>query len=153
MNNFIKVVISWLTALWVSHVFLGSLPYKFNGAAEPLYIFSTLGEWMSGVLGDTIGGLFTQYGAYIVGGFELLTSLVLLSPLVLWRRREKLHYIGGLMASIVMAGAVFFHLFTPLGWVVKWSENGQAQIDSDLANTALSVLVLGIVMVILNRRA
>ncbi|MBW5291038.1 MAG: hypothetical protein Rsou_0162 [Candidatus Ruthia sp. Asou_11_S2] len=148
MNNNIKVVVSWLIALWASYVFLGSLPYKFNGAAEPLHIFSTLGAWMSGFLGNTMGGLFTQYGAYIVGGFELITSLVLLSPLVLWHRREKLHCIGGLMASVVMAGAVFFHLF----WVVKWSENGQIQADSGLANAALSILVLGIVMVILNRR-
>ncbi|WP_225879223.1 hypothetical protein [Isorropodon fossajaponicum symbiont] len=87
MNNNIKVVVSWLIALWASYVFLG----------------------------NTIGGLFTQYGAYIVGGFELITSLVLLSPLVLWHRREKLHCIGGLMASVVMAGVVFFHLFT--GWL------------------------------------
>ncbi|WP_281064620.1 hypothetical protein [Abyssogena phaseoliformis symbiont] len=42
---------------------------------------------MSGVLGNTMGELFTQYGAYIVGGFELITFLVLLSPLVLWHRR------------------------------------------------------------------
>ena len=152
MNNIVKVSVSWLIALWASYIFLGSLPYKFSGAAEPLHIFATLGTWMSGFLGETIGGLFVQYGAYIVGGFELLTALVLLLPIVWWQKREKLHCIGGLMASSVMAGAVFFHLATPLGWVVKWHENGQIQTDAGLANAALSILLLGLVLVWLNRK-
>ncbi len=153
MNNIIKVSVSWLIALWAAYVFLGSLPYKFNGAAEPLHIFATLGAWMSGFLSETIGELFVQYGAYIIGGFELLTALVLLSPIVWWQKREKLHCIGGLMASSVMAGAVFFHLFTPLGWVVKWSDNGQIQTDAGLANAALSILLLGLVLIWLNKKA
>lgn len=153
MSNIIKVSVSWLIALWASYVFLGSLPYKFNGAAEPLHIFSTLGAWMSGFLGDTVGGLFTQYGAYLVGGFELLTALILLSPVLIWSQRQKLHCIGGLMSAAVMSGAIFFHLFTPLGWVVKWSENGQIQTDAGLANAALSILVLGVIMVVLNKKA
>ncbi len=148
--NTIKAAVSWAIALWSSYVFLGSLPYKFNGAAEPLHIFGTLGKWMSEVLSDTIGQLFTEYGAYIVGGFELITALVLLSPIVFWSQREKLHCIGGLMSAMVMGGAIFFHLFTPLGWVVKWQENGQLHTDSGLANAALSILILGIVMVLLN---
>ncbi|MDC9715497.1 MAG: hypothetical protein PSN36_06765 [Gammaproteobacteria bacterium] len=152
MNNKIKVVASWAIALWSTYVFLGSLPYKFNGAAEPLHIFSTLGKWMSGTLGDTVGRLFTEYGAYLVGGFELLTALILLAPIVLWSQRQKLHYIGGLMSTVVMAGAVFFHLFTPLGWVVKWTENGLLQTDSGLANAALSILILGVVMMLLNKK-
>ncbi|CAC9459539.1 FIG01200195: hypothetical protein [uncultured Gammaproteobacteria bacterium] len=153
MNNIIKITASWMIALWSSYVFLGSLPYKFNGAAEPLHIFGTLGAWMSGFLGGTVGELFTQYGAYIVGGFELLTSLVLLAPIVLWSKRQKLHCIGGLMSAAVMSGAIFFHLFTPLGWVVKWSENGQIHTDAGLANAALSILVLGVVMVVLNKKS
>ncbi len=152
MNKTIKIVLSWLISVWVSYVFLSSLPYKFNGAAEPLHIFFTLGTWMSSFLGDTIGGLFSQYGAYVVGGFELLTALVLLLPIILWQQREKLHYIGGFMATVVMSGAVFFHLFTPLGWVVEWSENGQIQTDSGLANSALSILILGVLMVFLNKK-
>jgi hypothetical protein len=152
MNKTMVTTVSWLIALWAAYVFLASLPYKFNGAAEPLHIFSTLGVWMSGFAGNTVGDLFTEYGAYLVGGFELLTALVLLSPVIFWQQREKLHCVGGLMASAVMAGAVFFHLFTPLGWVVKWSENGQIQTDPGLANSALSILILGLVMVFLNKK-
>lgn len=152
MNNIIKVSVSWLIALWAAYVFLSSLPYKFNGAAEPLHIFDTIGKWMSGVLGETIGGMFSQYGAYIVGGFELIIAFVLLLPVIFWSQRQKLHCIGGLMSAVIMSGAVFFHLFTPLGWVVKWHENGQIQTDAGLANAALSILLLGLVLVWLNRK-
>lgn len=150
--NKIKIVASWLIALWLSYVFIGSLPYKFNGAAETVHIFSTIGAWISSVLDNKTGELFSQYGAYIVGGFELLTVLILLAPIFLWQQRQKLHYIGGLMSTAVMSGAVFFHLFTPLGWLVKWSENGQMRTDSDLANSALSIVALGVIMLVLNKK-
>ena len=141
MNNIVKVSVSWLIALWVSYIFLGSLPHKFSDAAEPL-------RHISSVAGATVN-FFIQYGAYIVGGFELLTALVLLSPIVWRRKKEKLHCIGGLMASSVMTGAVFFHLATPLKWAVKWHENGKIQTD---AGADLSILLLGLVLVWLNRK-
>jgi hypothetical protein len=40
--------------------------------------------------------------------FLYFVYYVLLSPIVLWKHREKLHCIGGLMASVVMTGAIFF---------------------------------------------
>jgi hypothetical protein len=51
---------------------------------------------------------------------------VLLSPIVLWKHREKLHCIGGLMTSVVMTGAIFFHIFTPLGWHPTWQVANEA---------------------------
>ncbi|SFV56386.1 hypothetical protein MNB_SUP05-5-484 [hydrothermal vent metagenome] len=147
-----KTLISWLIAIWASYVFLESLPYKFTGAAEPIHIFSVIGAWISSFLGNTIGALFANYGAYLVGSFELLTSLVLLSPIVLKNKRQRIHFIGGIMATTVMSGAVFFHLITPLGWIVEWTENGQTYRDADLANAALSIIILGLVLTYINKK-
>jgi hypothetical protein len=109
MNNAIKITISWLIALWASMVFLGSLFYKFdNTALEPQHIFATIGIWISDTISTTLGELFAEYGAILIGLAELATALVLLSPIVLWKHREKLHCIGGLMASVVMTGAIYF---------------------------------------------
>lgn len=145
-------IISWVIALWIAYIFLGSLPYKFSGAAEPIHIFSVIGAWLSDFLSATIGQLFADYGAYVIGSIEFITVLILLSPIVFREYRQKLHFLGGLLAVGVMSGAVFFHLFTPLGWVVEWSENGQTYSDADLANAALSIIVLGFVLMFLNKK-
>lgn len=148
-------VLSWLIAGWMCFVFLSSLPYKFSRAEETQHIFGTIGTWLSGFLGDGIGQLFTDFGGFVVGGFELLTSVILLLPILLWLKskmnksffgntRRRWHQFGGLMASAVMTGAVFFHLFTPLGVNV----NGDGGL---LFGMAVSVLVLGIVLFLINR--
>ncbi len=62
-------------------------------------------------------------------------------------KQAKLHAIGGLMASSVMAGAVFFHLFTPLG--VEVIHEGQSD-NGSLFYAAISILILGIVMFVVN---
>ncbi len=164
-KNIVKVVVSWVIALWASNVFITSLFYKFDDTAlEPQHIFSTIGTWMSDTISTTLGELFAQYGAVLIGIAELATALVLLSPIVLWKHREKLHCIGGLMASVVMAGAVFFHIFTPLGWNPTWAVVNEAACeaaflapnactDTGLANAALSILILGLVMAALNKKA
>jgi hypothetical protein len=51
------------------------------------------------------------------------------------------------MASAVMAGAVFFHLFTPLG--IEVLHEGQSD-GGSLFYAAVSILVLGIVLFLIN---
>ncbi len=155
-------VLSWIIVAWMCYVFLGSLPYKFTNHPDTQHIFSTIGGWLGGFLGTGIGGLFTNLGAYAVGGFELLTSLVLLSPVVFWlvnrgrddgtagglvAPRATLHAIGGVLASLVMAGAVFFHLASPLG--VEVLHEGESD-GGSLFMAAASILVLGIVLFAMN---
>ena len=89
MNNTAKIrtakaLISWAITLWICKVFLSSLPYKFSGHPDTRHIFGTIGEWMKGILGDGLGIWFSEFGAYVVGSFELLTSFVLLLPALLW---------------------------------------------------------------------
>ena len=150
-------IISWLIVLWIVFVFLGSLRFKFSLAPETQHIFGTVGAWLGSFLGDGIGSAFAAFGSYVVGSVELLTSLVLLTPAIAWvvrvatkgeigHGRAFWHAIGGIMASGVMAGAVFFHLFTPLGINVQGD-------GGSLFRTAVSVLVLGIVLFAMNSRA
>lgn len=158
MKNRIIPILSWLLTLWIAKVFLTSLFYKFSGHPDAIHIFTTIGGWLSGLLGETIGQAFSRYGAYGVGSFELLTSLVLLSPALFWLlgritavtfpSRARLHAIGGLMAAAVMAGAVFFHLFSPLGVEVLHEGKGDG---GSLFYAAVSILVSGIILFILNR--
>jgi len=157
--RYLTAIISWAIAAWTCFVFLVSLPHKFRGHADTQHIFGTIGEWLKGFLGDTVGGLFVKFGAIGVGSFELLTSIVLLLPLAIWlirtarkqsmgNTRRKFHRIGGLMASTVMLGAVFFHLVSPLG--IEVLHNGQGD-GGSLFYKAVSILVLGIVLFFINR--
>ncbi len=160
MNSRIITITSWILVAWICNIFLTSLFYKFTGHPDTVYIFNTIGGWLQGFLGNTIGGLFAQYGAYLIGSFELLTSIVLLSPILLWvihkllptanlPQRPVMHCIGGLMAAAVMAGAVFFHLVSPLG--VEVLHEGKSD-GGSLFYAAVSILVSGIILFILNRK-
>ena len=154
----IKPIISWIIVAWTCYVFLFSLPYKFTKHPDTQHIFGTIGEWISSTINSTLGELFSNVGSYVVGSFELITSLLLLYPAIPWvlnkmglrkagAKRRRVHAIGGLLASAVMAGAVFFHLFTPLG--IKVLHNGQSD-GGSLFYSAVSILVLGIVLFFLN---
>ena len=82
--KYLRALVSWLIVAWMCYIFLGSLPYKFTNHPDTQHIFGTIGDWIGGFVGTGIGNLFSNFGAYAVGGFELLTSIVLLLPIVLW---------------------------------------------------------------------
>lgn len=158
MKSRIISIASWVIILWITKVFLSSLPYKFTGHPDTQHIFATIGGWMSTTISTGLGNWFTQYGAYAVGSAELIVSLILLSPLFFFILKKLnligktpdqaiIHSIGGVMASSVMLGAVFFHLATPLGIVVL--HNGQSDHGS-LFFAAVSILILGITMALVN---
>ena len=161
MKKIIIAVVSWSIALWVAKVFVSSIPYKFSGHPDTQHIFSTIGEWLKGFIGDAAGGLFSEQGAVVIGSAELVTSVILLSPVVFWilnkiklladrPYRPVAHALGGLMAAGIMAGAVFFHFFSPLG--VEVLHKGKSD-GGSLFYAALSILVLGLVLFILNWRS
>jgi hypothetical protein len=144
--------------LWAAKVFLSSLPYKFSGHPDTQHIFGTIGEWLKGFIGETAGGFFSEYGAIVIGSTELLASVILLSPFVFWilqklniaadrPYRAVAHALGGLMAAGIMAGAVFFHLVSPLG--VEVLHQGKSD-GGSLFYAALSILVLGLILFTIN---
>lgn len=100
-------------ALFMAAVFLDSLRYKFTDHPKTQVIFGRLDGWTStlglpGLFAHT--GLFSQY---VIGSIELLASTLLIVGVL--PRLRHLQAAGALAGLLVMAGAVSFHLFTPLG--------------------------------------
>ena len=95
-----KIVPVFVLSAYIAFVFVQSLFYKFTGSEESIFIFSTLREW-SGI------SLFEPAGRWIIGSAELVASILLFVP--------GFTIVGAAMAIGIMTGAIFFHLFTPLG--------------------------------------
>ena len=90
------VVASWVLQLVVAGILLQTLFFKFTGAAESVYIFSTLGAEPWGRIGS--------------GGVELIAAILLLVPATTT--------IGAALALAVITGAILSHL-TVLGIEVQ----------------------------------
>jgi hypothetical protein len=85
-------ILSWGLQLLVAAILLQTLYFKFTGASESVYIFSTLGLEPWGRIGSGVG--------------ELIASILLLVP--------RTVAVGAIMSIGVISGAIFFHL-TKLG--------------------------------------
>lgn len=111
--------------LIVAIILLQSLYFKFTGHAEAIHIFSTIG--------------MEPWGRYAVGISELIVSVLLFIP--------RMTLLAALGVMGLMAGAIGFHLFTPLGIVVQWdghSDGGQLFI------MAVTALVLALIVFLWN---
>ena len=118
-----KALLSWALTGYVSLVFLQSLFFKFTNSPETMHIFGTLDLWAEEAFG--LGGLFGvggPFSAYVVGTAELVASALLLSGMAF--RKEVLNGLGAILGLGVISGAIFFHLFTPLGIVIENKELG-----------------------------
>ncbi len=92
------IILSWICRIVVAIILFQTLFFKFTGAEESKYIFSTLmGE------NEAIG----RVGSGVV---ELIALVLLLIPKTAW--------LGALLALGTISGAIFSHL-TKLGIVVK----------------------------------
>src|SRR5688572_21403618 len=87
---------TWALRIIAALILLQTLFFKFSGAEESIYIFSTLGMEPWGRIGS--------------GVLELIASLLILYP--------RTTFIGAALGAGLMSGAIFFHL-TKLGPVVK----------------------------------
>lgn len=98
MQNF-GLYLRWGGAGLIAFIFVQSLFFKFSNSLETQHIFGVLGEW---------AGLqwFADYGGYGVGTAELVASVILFT---------RFWSFGAVMAGGIMTGAIFFHVFTPLG--------------------------------------
>ncbi|MGB5324380.1 MAG: hypothetical protein WBN40_03005 [Pseudomonadales bacterium] len=99
-------------AIYVAFVFIQSLFFKFAGlVGEPaditIYIFQTVGQWMSDIGLGSFGQWFGQHGGLLIGFAELLASALILVP--------ASRFWGAVLGLGIISGAIFFHLFTPLG--------------------------------------
>lgn len=92
-------IVSWICRIIVAIILLQTLFFKFTGAEESKYIFTTL----MGEQNEWIGRIGS-------GVMELIASILLLIPATAW--------LGALLAVGVSAGAIFSHV-TKLGFVIK----------------------------------
>ena len=125
-----RTVILWALSVYVAVVFVQSLFFKFTGARESIYIFSTLRDW-SGI------ALFEPAGPWIIGLCELAASILLLMP--------RTRILGAVLAIGIMTGAILFHLFSPIG-VVILGDGGE------LFTLACGVWISGWVILALSRK-
>lgn len=115
-------ILSWLLRLTAAFILLQTLFFKFTGAEESVYIFSTLGVEPWG-----------RYGSAVV---ELVTAVLLLVPATA--------ALGGVLTIGVAAGALMSHL-TVLGIEVK-GDGGL------LFALALTILICGAGVAAIERR-
>jgi uncharacterized membrane protein YphA (DoxX/SURF4 family) len=112
---------TWALQLLVAGILLQTLFYKFTGAAESVYIFSTLGAEPWGRIGS--------------GVVELIASILLLVPATTTA--------GAIVALGVMVGAIMSHL-TILGIEIQ-GDGGL------LFYLALTVFVASLTILLLRR--
>lgn len=93
------VAFSWIFRIVVALILLQTLFFKFTGASESKYIFTTL-----------MGPELEAYGRIGSGVVELIAAVLLLVPSTAW--------LGALIALGTITGAIFSHL-TKLGVVVE----------------------------------
>ena len=86
----------WALRIIAAFLLLQTLFFKFTGAEESIYIFSTLGMEPWGRIGSGI--------------LELIASILILYP--------RTTFIGAALGAGLMSGAIFFHL-TKLGISVR----------------------------------
>lgn len=112
----------WALRIVAALILLQTLFFKFSGAEESVYIFSTLGMEPWGRIGS--------------GVLELIASVLILYP--------RTTFIGAALGAGLMSGAIFVHL-TKLGIAVR-GDGGQLFIY------ALLVFISCVVLLIICRR-
>ncbi len=120
-----ETYISWAARIIVAVILLQTLFFKFTGAEESKYIFTTL-----------MGAEFEAVGRIGSGVVELVAAILLLIPSKAW--------LGSVVALGTISGAIFSHL-TMLGIEVK-GDGGL------LFGLAVTVFVLSAIVLLIHRR-
>ena len=119
------IIVSWVCRVIVAIILFQTLLFKFTGAEESKWIFTTL-----------MGPELEAYGRIGSGVVELLAVILLLIPGTTW--------LGALLALGTITGAILSHL-TMLGIVVK--DDGGL-----LFVLAVTVFILSAVTLLIHRR-
>ena len=91
----IEIKVSWICAIIAAGIMLETLPFKFSGSPESIYIFQKMHT--------------EPFMRWVQGFWELCASICLLTPRVRW--------MGGILTTGAMGAAILSHL-TWLGIVV-----------------------------------
>jgi uncharacterized membrane protein YphA (DoxX/SURF4 family) len=88
-------LLAWIAALWIAYEFLWYEQYKLAG---PTLVFDRLSAW---------SGIPEKPFRLFVASMEICAALLVLVP--------RTRVFGAAFALGIMSGAIFFHVFTPLG--------------------------------------
>jgi uncharacterized membrane protein YphA (DoxX/SURF4 family) len=88
-------LLTWLAVLWIAYEFLWYEQYKLAG---PTLVFDRLSAW---------SGIPEKPFRLFVASMEICAAVLVLIP--------RTRVIGAAFTLGIMSGAIFFHLFTPLG--------------------------------------
>ncbi|MBV9826239.1 MAG: DoxX family protein [Alphaproteobacteria bacterium] len=91
---------AWVLALWIACVFLWYLQFKFTAHPGSVDLFTLLTDWL---------GFHGHEKAMRIG----TGSAELLATILLFAARTQV--LGAALALLIMTGAIFFHLVSPLG--------------------------------------
>lgn len=116
----ILTLLSWVAVLWIAYEFLWYLQYKLPG---PTLVFDRLSDW---------SGIPEKPFRLFVAGMETAAAILILIP--------RTRVLGAGWALGIMTGAIFFHLFTPLG--VDPYEDGGHLFKEACFTWAMAALVL-----------
>jgi uncharacterized membrane protein YphA (DoxX/SURF4 family) len=118
-----QTITSWMLQLIAAVILAQTLFFKFTGAEESKYIFSTLGA--------------EPWGRIASGVLELVAVVLLLVP--------RTVVLGALLALGLMSGAIGSHLFTKLGIAVQ-NDGGL------LFGLAITVFISSAAILVIRRR-
>src|SRR5712691_5313213 len=90
-----QTVVSWLLQVSVAAILLQTLFFKFTGAEESVYIFSTVGRFAH-------IPAFEPWGRFATGFLELIAAILLLLPGTV--------SLGAVLTIGLLAGAIASHL-------------------------------------------
>lgn len=121
-----KSALAWLGAVWIAFEFFWYEQYKLAG---PTLVFERLSDW---------SGIPEPPFRLFVASMEIAAGLLVLIPAT--------QGFGALFAVGIMAGAIVFHLFTPLG-VDPYGDGGQ------LFKEACFTLIVASIVAFLRRDA
>lgn len=119
------IILSWVLRIAVALILLQTLFFKFTGAEESKYIFTTL-----------MGAEYEWIGRIGSGLVELVAAIAILIPGAAW--------FGAGLALATICGAIFSHL-TKLGIVVK--DDGGL-----LFALAVAVFIGSIIVLLIHRK-
>jgi len=94
-------VIDILLRIVTAVILIQTLHFKFSGHPEAIHVFSTIG--------------MEPWGRYGIGVIEFIAGILFFIP-NLWK-------IATIITFGLMTVAIWFHLFTPLGIVIKYDGN------------------------------
>lgn len=148
MSKF-KESIIWVASIYIAIIFVQSLFFKFTNSPETMYIFEAkLNPWAASL---GFPGLFAPGGLFsakVVGTFELIASILVVIG-AFAKNHRIIQVLGAAMSMGVISGAIFFHVFTPLGIAVV-NTDGTSD-NGELFSLACGVWAASAIILILRR--